>query len=197
MGYHHGDLRNTLLVEGRAFLREVGVDAISLRSLSRRIGVTHTAVYRHFPNKEALLEGVAVAGFADLSHATAAAIASAQGTEHALASAGLAYVDFAQQDPETFRLMFRRTARSDAQTTAAGEAFAVLERLVSDGQAEGTLRSGDPFLLALTLWSTVHGIARLVVDDALPPRAVTDGKWLAAAVSANLMRGVGAIPVGS
>jgi AcrR family transcriptional regulator len=191
MAYHHGDLRNTLVTEGRRLLREVGPTKLSLRALARRVGVSHTAAYRHFADKEALLEAVAVAGFEALTSVTRAAAAGGADPLAGLADTARAYVRFAQKDPETFRLMFQRVGARPAQAVAAASAFAVLEGLVTSGQAAGVLRAGDPFAMALTMWSAVHGAARLVVDEAAPPGS-GDAEALVMTVAVGMLQGIGA-----
>src|ERR1700745_3985080 len=64
--YHHGDLRNGLLGAARAILEEKDLNALTLRAVARRAGVSHAAPYRHFPNHEALLVELGMEGFAEL-----------------------------------------------------------------------------------------------------------------------------------
>lgn len=99
--YHHGDLRPALLRAAAKILEKEGSDAVSLRDLARRAGVSHTAPYRHFPDRRALLAALAEEGFAQL----AAELEGRPWREQAVA-----YVRFAIANPERFRLMFTRPA---------------------------------------------------------------------------------------
>ena len=89
--YRHGNLPNALREAARAILDEAGQDNVGLREAARRVGVSPTAAYRHFNNKEALVASVAAEGFREL----AAAMEAAAEECNPLHGVGLAYVDFA------------------------------------------------------------------------------------------------------
>src|SRR6516162_7210307 len=100
--YRHGNLPAALVAAARQILDESGMEAVGLRETARRVGVSATAAYRHFTNKEDLLASVAAEGFQELGEAMAGAARGAT----PLIRAGLAYVEFAQQKRGLFRLMF-------------------------------------------------------------------------------------------
>src|SRR4051812_26098504 len=105
--YHHGDLRRALLDAARVELHKVGVHELSLRSVARRAGVTHTAAYHHFADKDALLRRVAQEGFEKLDAAMAQEIEGAGADPvDRLVAAGRGYLAFAAADPQALRLMF-------------------------------------------------------------------------------------------
>ncbi len=126
--YHHGHLRLALIAAARALLDEGGANAVGLREAARRVGVSPTATYRHFRDKEALLAAVAAEGFREFG----AALAAAGRASEPLSAMGAAYVDFALARPGMFRLMFSPLmAKSEAHPelkAAADEAFAMLRR---------------------------------------------------------------------
>ena len=95
--YHHGELRPALLRAAAKILEKDGREAISLRDLARRAGVSHAAPYRHFADRQALLAALAEDGFALLA-------ADLQGK--AWREQAVTYVRFAVANPERFRLMF-------------------------------------------------------------------------------------------
>src|SRR5437016_7879863 len=95
--YHHGNLRTALLRAAGERLEKQGITALSLREAARRVGVSHNAPYRHFADRETLLAALAAQGFDEL----AAAVASGPP-----ARMGEAYVSFALEHPQRFRLMF-------------------------------------------------------------------------------------------
>ncbi|MCO4091116.1 MAG: helix-turn-helix transcriptional regulator [Sphingorhabdus sp.] len=113
--YHHGDLRSALIAAGMHALSADSADALSLRALAREVGVSATAVYRHFPDKDALLVALAMTGFDQLAAAQQAASrsASGQGALAAFSASGAAYVRFAIINQELFRLMWKAAPRGD------------------------------------------------------------------------------------
>jgi AcrR family transcriptional regulator len=174
-GYHHGNLRRALLDAASEVLRERGVDGLTIRGVARRAGVSHTAPYHHFPDKGALVSALAVesferftATFREVADATAAAGGSHVDGVRAL---GAAYVRFAFEDPERFKLMWRpelRTVGDDSPVDEAGLAsYQVLIDEIAAGQRAGEVREGDAGLLSLAAWSVVHGLSTLIVDGPL------------------------------
>jgi AcrR family transcriptional regulator len=172
--YHHGDLRNALLAAARQLVVEAGIDGFGLREVSRRAGVSHTAAYNHFANRSALVEALVVEAFARLEvtlrHAQARALAANRSALERLRDVGVAYVLFAFEHPAEFRFMFRpelcpNPAPADARAIAATarDAYAPLVESIAACLEAGTL-AGDPETLALTAWSSVHGLASLLLD---------------------------------
>ena len=177
--YHHGDLRNSLIEAGFLLLREGGVAALTLRAAARAAGVSATATYRHFIDKEALLAAIAAEGFTRFAVALAAADHTGEGVA-ALRAQGVAYVEFAVAEPALFRLMFgaARPLCDDALAAASQAAFGVLASrvasLVGAARAEVT---------TLAAWSLVHGLACLIVDGQI---AAADPAALAARIVERL-----------
>ncbi len=168
--YHHGDLRRALLQAAQALLREGGVDALSLRELARRAGVSPRAPYRHFASKDALMSALATQGFAalatELSSAAAGALHGCEVMEQAQA-----YVRFARHNPPMFRLMFSyRMQDADGDLLAAKQAT---KALLTGCAASGARPGEDVQARALGCWSLVHGLAILIldglVDEDTPP----------------------------
>ena len=164
--YHHGALRPALIAAARALLDEGGPDAVGLREAARRVGVSPTATYRHFEDKEALLAALALDGFREFG----AALAAAERAPEPLSAMGEAYVDFALAKPGMFRLMFSPllSARHDdeALQAAAGAAFTTLARGVGAG-SDAPPGAQIP-AAAITAWSLVHGLSHLILDGVLP-----------------------------
>ena len=161
--YHHGDLREALLAEGLRLIEAGGAEGLSLREVARAAGVSATAVYRHFPDKRALMQALAREGLARLYSAQAQAAAEA-GPERAFEATGRAYVRFALSEPALFRLTF---AYPDAVATAAPDdaAGAMLHEnaMERSGGNEDAAR-----LIALRAWSIAHGLAMLMLDGRVP-----------------------------
>lgn len=104
--HHHGNLRDTLLQASLGLIREGGIREFTLRELARRAGVSHAAPYRHFREKAQLLAAVAEDGFNGLTAAMHSAAAKPRSPFGRLQNAGVAYIDFAQEQPEHFLVMF-------------------------------------------------------------------------------------------
>ncbi len=166
--YHHGDLRSALIDAGMRALAADSADALSLRALAREAGVSATAVYRHFPEKDALLAALALTGFDQLAAAQQAAsrAASGQGALAAFSASGAAYVRFAVINPELFRLMWKAAPRGDQLDLPIDEAhpaMADLRRAVEDMAPPGASED-DKRATALRCWGLVHGLATLALD---------------------------------
>lgn len=167
--YHHGDLREALVRAGVAALDSgTSVEVLSLRALARGIGVSATAVYRHFPDKAALLAALAVAGLDRLGadQRQAANLAAPHGALAAFAASGAAYVRFALAHPALFRLIWAAAPSGDLFTAPLGDSHPAMADLRSaiaailphEASAE-TRRAA-----ALSCWSLVHGLAMLALD---------------------------------
>lgn len=170
--YHHGDLRSELLDETARILREEGEDALSLRHLAACVGVSRTAPYHHFRDKQSLLCAVAEEGFARFNAAMKAAMRRARGKpgQAAMREYVRAYVRFAVNNREYYDLMYGgRVWRSAALTdslvgSARGTLRANIER-IQDWQGRGLVRRDlDAVRFAQVAWGTYHGISRLLID---------------------------------
>lgn len=148
-------------------LGERGAEDVSLREVARAAGVSATALYRHFPDKTALLEALSDEGFARLAAAQRAAMQSETGSKVDRFNAmGRAYVRFALADPGLFRLMFTHTPKYDPLTIDPAEAAASLSML-REKAAELVPPEQGPAAaqrFALRAWSLVHGLALLLLD---------------------------------
>jgi AcrR family transcriptional regulator len=178
--YHHGDLRNVLLASGVQLLAEEGLEALSLRGLAKRAGVSHNAPYQHFADKEAFLAALAEQGFMLLGQAMAQAqeaLAADLPITERLVALGQTYVQFALHHPSHMAVMFINFAHQKYPTLAeaAMAALAQLLHLVEQGQASGQLRPTEPQAIALSLWTILHGMSLLLIADKLP-QSLVDGK---------------------
>ena len=145
-------------------LEQGGDTDVSLRELARAAGVTPAAVYRHFPNKDALLAELGSEGLRILGTAQREAYEAAGGGAAGFAETGRAYVRFALAHPALFRLIFAhgepgrwRARQSDPAREILEEAT---EALVGSGQAAERL--------ATQAWAIAHGVAMLMLDNRLP-----------------------------
>jgi len=194
--YHHGDLRRALLDAALAIIDGRGVEALTLREVAHRVGVTQAAPYHHFADKEAILAAVAEEGFVELDQAMVAARDAAEPAAR-LGAMGKSYVRFAVARPAHFRVMFGKMVDvpcHPALHAAADRAFVTLCESIVAAQGAGLLRPGDPTELALLAWSTVHGLSMLWIEGAVhsPSGEELDVDALAEAATAMLARGLGA-----
>lgn len=164
--YHHGDLRAALVEAGLAMLTEKPVEEISLREIARRVGVSATAVYRHFPDKQALLSAMAHEGMEALGRAQRVAHEAAGGGGTGFAASGATYVRFAVENPALFRLVFASPPTvslidlaPEKMSTAMRGLRDDIARLLPPGLPEAEQRAA-----ALHAWSLVHGLAMLILD---------------------------------
>ncbi|WP_040787150.1 TetR/AcrR family transcriptional regulator [Nocardia pneumoniae] len=161
--YHHGDLRAELLQRAEVTLRESGVDGLSLRGLARDIGVSHAAPTRHFKDKQALLDALAVFGFERLAAALQqTTTGSLDGHVRALAKI---YLRFATENPALVALMFARRhspAAGDAMSRAVDAVFATPVALIAEAQTRGEVIAGDPRRIALSAVAVLQGLATFV-----------------------------------
>ena len=166
--YHHGDLQQALLEEALRTIQTDGVDHLTLRTVGEKLGVSRTALYRHFSDKQALLAAVGREGFRMLRLALTGAWDQHGRGREGFEAMGMAYVNFAVTHPSHYRVMFGRFLESCAKDTAfveeATSAFQVLVDALVEQQQAGLVRKDDPVLLARLVWSFVHGIAMLVID---------------------------------
>lgn len=163
-GYHHGDLRQSLLDAAAELLASDGVEAVGMREIARRAGVSHAAPYRHYASREALLADLAAAGFQRLALRFARLPALAE-AERRLVAMARAYVRFAREEPHAWRLMFGEAIDKSAFPVLLEASRAVFALLRETVQALGVVAPATTESIAA--WAMAHGIAQLVLDERL------------------------------
>jgi AcrR family transcriptional regulator len=166
--YHHGNLPQALLRAAEAALEARGVQQLSLRELSRELGVSHASPQRHFPTKQHLIDALAAMGFDRLSTVMARATqARTHDFEARLTKAAHTYVGFALKHPALFALMFeakRRPGMHPEIHAALVAAFSHIPNLLKEGQEAGKIIPGDPFRLSLTLGAALQGLVAMSIE---------------------------------
>ncbi|QFY09884.1 TetR family transcriptional regulator [Nonomuraea phyllanthi] len=163
--FHHGNLRAVLLDQAEQTLREGGIDALSLRELARKAGVSHGAPRSHFIDRQSLLDALAERGFNRLADDVEAVIASdAEGYKQRFRAIAVSYVRFAVTDAALLDLMF--TAKNgdapEGLRAASGRLFAAIGDLIERSTEAGVLKAQDPYRLQLLFAAVMQGIASLV-----------------------------------
>ena len=171
--YYGGDLRRDLLDTALELIDQDGPSAVSLRSLARRLGVSHAAPANHFPDKAALFTAIAVEGFELLARAIqdgAGQLGPEATAGQRFRAAGQAYTGFALAHPAHFAVMWQRDLlhQDDPALAAAGDTtFELLLGSVREIQSEGWAAGSDPQAVAYLAWSVVHGLAALWLGGSL------------------------------
>jgi AcrR family transcriptional regulator len=169
--YHHGDLRLSLVGAGLDLLRTRAADDLSLREVARAVGVSATAVYRHFPDKQALLFAMSEQGAQQLSTEQRKAMDEAKGVKKGFEAAGRAYILFALANPALYRLMMATKSsvdHYDANGNAMGDAMQLLKDCVAN-VLTAKASAMEHKVAALHAWSLVHGISMLMLDGLVLP----------------------------
>ena len=176
--YHHGNLRRALLDEALSTIRAEGVDALTLREIGARLGVSRTALYRHFADKGALLRAVATEGFRTFRHKLVAAWEEGGRGPEAFDAMGVAYVRFAIENSSHYRVMFGgfvdpKACEPELAAEAEG-AFQALVDALAALQRDGIIRGDDTLTMARFVWAVVHGVAMLGIDGQLREPSAVD-----------------------
>lgn len=185
--YHHGKLREALLDRAAEFIEEAGVEGLSLRQLARDLGVSHAAPGKHFRDKQALLDALALRGFFAMNaRITEAAETSA---DHRTRFVGIAraYVSFAVTRPVLLAVMHSTKHHPDASAELRGigeDGIRIARALIAEAQDAGALASGESETLALVCFVSLHGAAVLASSNLLDGtstdalvQATTDLLW--------------------
>jgi AcrR family transcriptional regulator len=179
--YHHGDLRSTLLNAANILLKETGIEGLSLRKLADKVGVSRTAPYHHFKDKNQLLCAIAEQGFVQWQQ-DAAKIFNQIGVspKEKYRQFFHGYISYAADNPEMYDLMFGRTIWKQNSATnelrdAAYPSFHHQVEMTKKWQTQGLMpRDEDTLRLSQVTWGTMHGIARLLIDGIYADRSHID-----------------------
>jgi AcrR family transcriptional regulator len=175
--YHHGDLRRAVVETALEMLQEQKGWQFTLREIARRAEVSHSAPYRHFPDKTALLHELALIGFDRLRDALVAALDPVSDAPGQLLALAYAHLQFGSENPDLYRLMFNADAGepSDIHLDPRTQApFLLVIDVLERGQREGTIRRRSALGQATACWAHLHGLTMLAIDGRLVPAKVGD-----------------------
>src|SRR6476469_8731443 len=186
-GYHHGALHSALIEAGIALAREGGPDRVVLREAARAAGVSHSAAYRHFTDRDALLAEVSKYARSELAAEMRRRGKRARDPRKRLEAVGMAYVDLALAQPGLFRTAFTSHPPTSQAAAAGGgsaggggdrgdgvasgdavDPFEILGQVLDQAQAAGLLDPRRRPGAEIGAWSAVHGVAGLLLDGPLP-----------------------------
>ncbi|WP_457205072.1 TetR/AcrR family transcriptional regulator [Nocardioides sp. P5_C9_2] len=200
--YHHGNLRAALVDAAVDTVRERGPEGLALRELARQVGVSHNATYRHFADRDELVDVVAEHALESLVstiHARLALVTETDAVMQArrrLVEIGAGYVEFALAEPGLFRLLFTAYPEAPPKEAAPEEAapedpYAMLNAALDDLVAVGYLAADDRPGADVTCWSVVHGFAVLNTEGPLRGLETRERDAALSTVLLSIDRGLG------
>lgn len=175
--YHHGKLREALLERAMDTIEEAGVEGLSLRQLARDVNVSHGAPAKHFRDKQALIDAVALAGFESMNSLIQDAARSGNDLRNRFVSVGKSYVDFAVQHPALLTVMYSTKHHPDSSEelrNTGAQGIHVAQALIAEGQQSGALAPGNTETLAMVCFVSLHGTALLAAGGHLDGNSVED-----------------------
>jgi len=175
--YHHGDLKNALIKAGVEILAREGVGGLSLRKVAHKAGVSHAAPYAHFADKQALIAAISTEGFRQLYERIGTVKEKYQAEpSRQLVEAAWAYVQFALEDRDRFKVMFSGVLEKEHDypdfVAEAHRSFQQVKTIIEANQAAGVLRSGPSDLVALSAWGMIHGFIMLLLEGQISHTAL-------------------------
>lgn len=176
--YHHGDLKNALIQAGIKILAEDGLKGFSLRKVAREAGVTHSAPYAHFTDKQALIAAISTDGYQKVFNRFVLIKETyPNDVLRQFIEIAWAYVSFGFEEPDHFKITFSASVEREREypdlVEMTGKTFNELKQLVIRCQEAGLIDEGDADLMALTVWSQVHGFVNLIHENMIS-HTVTD-----------------------
>lgn len=160
--------RDALITAATDLLDGGGVDAVTLREVGRRAGVSHNAPYKHFADKQALLAAVAARELAEFARSVRLTADERRTPGTALKAITLNYVAWSLRHPQRFRLVFGPWTVASAELTGQAEtSWSFMVAAVAAAQESGELRAGDPDRVAALIRATAHGAVALALTGHL------------------------------
>jgi AcrR family transcriptional regulator len=171
--YHHGNLKEALIRAGLDILSEKGIEGLSLRKVASKVGVSHTAPYNHFSDKQGLLAAISTAGHEHLHQLLLDTFENSKiQSSDVISDIAWAYLQFGLANPAKFKLMFSgalEEERAHPEFVAISQkSIALFEEIIVFCQSKGQLPEGRVEDVAIKLWSLVHGFTYLMLENQFP-----------------------------
>lgn len=168
--YHHGNLKDEFLQIAFDFIKDEDIDNLTLKILSDKTGTSRSAIYRHFKNKDALIETMILQGFERFDETLSPTLLdTTQSLVDRFYKSGKILIDFAIANPNLYRLLFgkkyahiREEIVSIKDEDCSG--FGALKKAIEEGQNSGILKKEDSYQQAIVIWASLHGLASLMID---------------------------------
>ena len=160
------DLEGKIVDAARDVIAAGGIEALSMRAVAQRVGVSATALYHYFDGKQALVDRVVRGAFARFAaHMESAMERQPPGSLERVRALGEAYITFALENEAYFRVIFsiQLADPRELDDLPGGGGYHLLRRCVVDAMASGAMRQADPDVVSLYVWSLVHGLVTLVL----------------------------------
>jgi AcrR family transcriptional regulator len=179
--YHHGDLKNALIKAGIEILSKEGMEGLSLRKVAQKAGVSHSAPYAHFSDKQSLIAAISTEGFNQLyAELDAAVLAHPKEPKKQLQDGARAYVRFALNHTDTFKIMFSGVLEKEKDYPAFVEISQKTYQRVVDVvevcQQAGIMHGESAEMMAVAVWGQLHGIVSLALEGQIPHTLLNDHK---------------------
>ena len=205
--YHHGNLKEEFITIAMDFIAKEDVEKLTLKVLSDATGTSRSAIYKHFKNKDALIETIIERGFDKFDVETTPYLKdNSKALVDKFYLTGKLYVEFARKNPNLYRLLFgkkyahiREEILSIKDEDCSG--FAALQKTVEDGQKQGVLKKEDSYRQAIVIWATIHGISSLIIDGFMDVEEVYEDMYdtlfqtLLTGLVANKVKIISTIPL--
>ena len=182
--YHHGHLKEEFIRIALEFIAKEDVDKLTLKVLSDSTGTSRSAIYKHFKNKDALIEKVIEHGFEMFDKETTTILKDNAFTlVDKFFLTGKLYIEFARKNPNLYRLLFgkkyahiREGIVSIKDDDCSG--FAELKKVIEEGQKKGILKDNDSYKQTIVIWSSMHGFSSLVIDGFMDVETVYEDIYI-------------------
>ena len=173
--YHHGDLESALVQAAIALVRKYGPDQLSLRAVSSDVGVSPSASYHYFKDKDALVSAVGTVLLDQLAVMQERAVAKVKGSDAKAAlmkfeAMGYAYFNWAKSEPNLYRLIFGGFCEHEMKEHE-GKAWLLLNRALDELLSTGLINQSARLGGEVLVWSSVHGASSLIIENMLPEEA--------------------------
>lgn len=164
--YHHGNLKNALINAGVEILAKEGISGLSLRKVAKKTGVSHSAPYAHFSDKQALIAAISTEGHTHIYEKITQIIDQYQDPVQQLVETACTYLNFGLDEPDLFRITFSGVVEQEREYPALVEMtqknFSLIKDIVVRCRDVGIFKEESEELLAQSLWGAVHGMVSLI-----------------------------------